>query len=412
MSSGQAPKRRSSSIIERSQYAPAQPPSDDRRRKFESLEQDRAAIERAKQEMADISRQQGGRPSIRQDSARAAVQLDDLEVQQRKPLRMVVGSAPVPAPTSGADAVPQPADDTATPERQPPAAAPKKAQASAPAPASRAMFEHIEHQPAVSAAPTRSRAVAEGAVYPRGEHYALHDVEPYWEAPIALVRSNPLVLLLLAALVCGPLIWMFSQSPKTFISGYDGQEWRHTLGNVAKVFGGGNVPAYVFGNVEVPAGEHSILGQPSISVDQIEAVLTQYNSPARGSGAIWFALGQQYGIDPAYPLAFFIQESTAGTNSGWAGLKSGGGTTHNVGNIICAGYATCYKGNRDYPSWEAGIEDWYRLIAREYVEGRGLASVEQILPIYCPVSDGCRSHDYISIVNSMVDKWRQGQLFQ
>jgi hypothetical protein len=237
---------------------------------------------------------------------------------------------------------------------------------------------------------------------PTRDRLPSYESYPHWEAPKALARRQPLVLLLVA-LVCGSVIWMLLQSPKTFISPYGGAGWSNTVGNVA---------SKVFGVVDVPAGEHSILGQPSITVDQIEAVLTQYNSPARGSGKIWFALGKQYGIDPAYPLAFFIQESTAGTNPGWAGLKSGGDTTHNVGNIICAGYATCYKGNRDYPSWEAGIDDWYRLIAQEYVEGRGLASVEQILPIYCPISDGCHSYDYISIVNSMVEKWRHGQLFQ
>jgi hypothetical protein len=251
---------------------------------------------------------------------------------------------------------------------------------------------------------------AQSAAYPRDERYApagmhpsIHDAYPYWEAPMTLARSQPLVLLLLVALVCAPVIWMFLQSPKTFISPYGGEGWSNTVSNVA---------SKVFGGVDVPAGEHSILGQPSITVDQIEAVLTQYNSPARGSGKIWFALGEQYGIDPAYPLAFFVQESSAGTNPGWAGLKSGGDTTHNVGNIICAGYATCYKGNRDYPSWEAGIDDWYRLIAQEYVEGRGAVSVEQILPIYCPISDGCHSYDYISTVNSMVEKWHHGQLFQ
>jgi len=262
---------------------------------------------------------------------------------------------------------------------------------------------------APQAATRPARSVVRPAYVPRPEfdrpmrdRLPSYESYPQWEAPIARAHGHSLVLLLVA-LVCGALIWMLLQSPKTFISPYGGAGWSDTVGNVT---------SKVFGGVSVPAGEHSIIGQPSITVDQIEAVLTQYNSPARGSGTIWFALGKQYGIDPAYPLAFFVQESTAGTNPGWAGLKPGGDTTHNVGNIICAGYATCYKGNRDYPSWEAGIEDWYQLIAREYVEGRGLASVEQILPIYCPTSDGCHSYDYISIVNSMVEKWRHGQLFQ
>jgi hypothetical protein len=409
MSSGQAPKRRSSSIIERSPYAPDRPQGDDRRRKLESLAQDRAEIERAKQEMADIARQQGGR-------THAQVQLDDLAVQQRKPLRMVVGTAPLD-PVPDADVPTQPvADDTAKPKPQPPApaqppavTAPKQAPASIPVPISRAMFERVEHQPARSAAPTRTMPTVQRASYPRDEHYASHNAEPYWEVPITIVRSNPLLLLLLAALVCVPVIWMLSQSPKTFISAYGGEGWRSTLGNVAKVFGG-EVPARVFGAVDVAVGEHSVIGEPSISAAAIDTILSNYGSPAVGTGHVWVKFGQHYGIDPAYAVAFFIHESSAGTNPGWAGIKPDGSTTHNVGNIICAGYATCYNRFRDYSSWDEGIADWYKLISDEYVRSRGAASVEQIIPIYAPSSDNNDVPGYIHVVVSMVESWRQGVL--
>jgi hypothetical protein len=155
-----------------------------------------------------------------------------------------------------------------------------------------------------------------------------------------------------------------------------------------------------------PAGEHSVRGSPSISAEDVEAVLREYNSPAAGTGRAWIALGQQYGIDPAYALAFFIHESTAGTNPGWAGLKPGGGSTHNVGNIICAGYATCYGRFRDYASWDEGIEDWYKLIAREYIEGRGAHTIEQIIPIYAPAVEN-NVDRYINAVVGMVDGWRR-----
>ena len=420
--------RRNLSPIASSKYASGQPPVGDRRQRLESLGQDPAEIARAKREIAQMSQQQGGRVS-------APIQLDDVEVQQRKPLHLVVVSEPLspPAPTTGANALPHSveihesrADKTTTDQQSQPIKVPsiqksgisaqKKEQASGGAPSSRPRFERIEHQPVHSAAPARNMPAAPGAAYSRDERYApagahppIRDIYQPWEVLGSPARGQPLVLLFLVAIVSVAVIWMFFQSPKTFISTYGGAELGNTVGDVvSKVFGEDGK----LSNVAVPAGEHSILGEPSITVDQIEAVLTQYNSPARGSGKSWFELGKRYGIDPAYPLAFFIQESTAGTNAGWAGLKSGGDTTHNVGNIICAGYATCYKGNRDYPSWEAGIDDWYRLIAREYVEGRGLASVEQILPVYCPVSDGCHSYDYITIVNSMVERWHQGQLFQ
>lgn len=97
-----------------------------------------------------------------------------------------------------------------------------------------------------------------------------------------------------------------------------------------------------------PAGDYTLQAAPSLSAQQIDTILAAYSSPASGTGAKWYNLGVKYGIDPAFAVAFFIHESSAGTNSGWAGLKPGGGSTHNVGNIICAGYATCYGRFRDY----------------------------------------------------------------
>jgi hypothetical protein len=156
-----------------------------------------------------------------------------------------------------------------------------------------------------------------------------------------------------------------------------------------------------------PNGEHSVLGAPTISADQVETVLKSYNSPAVGTGQTWVEIGQKYGIDPAYALAFFVHESTAGTNAGWAGLKPGGGSTHNVGNIICAGYTTCFGRFRDYPSWQEGIEDWYKLIFNEYVNGRSASTVEQIIPIYAPASDHNDVSNYVGVVLKLVDEWRR-----
>jgi hypothetical protein len=86
------------------------------------------------------------------------------------------------------------------------------------------------------------------------------------------------------------------------------------------------------------------------------------------------------------------------------GRKPDGSTTHNIGNIICAGYPTCYGRFRDYASWEAGIEDWYRLIAVEYVEWRGVHTVEEIVPIYAPVVEN-DVPAYINAVNRLVAEW-------
>lgn len=146
---------------------------------------------------------------------------------------------------------------------------------------------------------------------------------------------------------------------------------------------------------------------PSIGPDKINQILQSYGSPAAGTGQVWYDLGLKYNIDPAYAIAFFIHESSAGTNPAWAGWKDygSGANTHNVGNIICAGYATCFGRFRDYPNWEAGIEDWYRLIAVEYIEGRGTVTVEQIIPIYAPSFEN-DVQAYVNAVERLVDTWR------
>lgn len=152
-----------------------------------------------------------------------------------------------------------------------------------------------------------------------------------------------------------------------------------------------------------------VVGIPSMDAAQIDAVLASYNSPAQGTGGAWYEAGLRHGIDPAYAVAFFVQESTAGTNPAWAGIKSDGGYTHNVGNIICAGYTTCYGRFREYPDWSSGIEDWFRLIRVEYIDGRKLTDVGGILQVYAPPVEN-DTGAYVDTVNSLVATWRaQGQ---
>ena len=211
-----------------------------------------------------------------------------------------------------------------------------------------------------------------------------------------LFQDHPWLLLAIAA-TCVAIILLTSAPTRTVISRYRGQ-LETTVSH--------QVDATIAAST--PPGQHSVLGNPTISAEQIDAVLTHYGSPAAGTGQIWIEMGKRYGIDPAYALAFFIHESSAGTNPGWAGLKPGGGTTHNIGNIICAGYPTCFGRFRDYANWDEGIEDWFKLIRREYVGDRGIHTVEQIIPIYAPASDNNDPANYIRVVVSLVEQWRQG----
>jgi hypothetical protein len=157
----------------------------------------------------------------------------------------------------------------------------------------------------------------------------------------------------------------------------------------------------------IPAGESSVLGPPTITAQRIDEILRVHGSPATGTGQYWIDAGLEYGIDPIYALAFFMHESSLGTNPAWSGIKPDGSTTHNIGNITCADYPTCYGRFRDYPDWQTGIHDWFRLIAVEYVTNWGVATVEGIIPHYAPANDQNDEPLYIDNVKQFVAQWRQ-----
>jgi hypothetical protein len=160
------------------------------------------------------------------------------------------------------------------------------------------------------------------------------------------------------------------------------------------------------------AGSDGVVGSPTISSAFIERVLSAYGSPASGTGAALYSLGVKYDIDPVYALAFFLHEDSFG-KTGWGALN------HSLGNSRCGGWSSCQGGYRFYPTWQAGYEDWYRLIRYGYVEGQvtiplvGYAcrTVEQIIPVYAPSSDGNDVAGYIAAVMQAVRAWRQGQVW-
>lgn len=155
-----------------------------------------------------------------------------------------------------------------------------------------------------------------------------------------------------------------------------------------------------------PPGTTVITGAPTITAARIDEILRLYNSPAQGTGATWIAEGVATGIDPVYALAFFMHESNLGTNPAWSGWKDDGTTTHNIGNIVCAEYSTCYGRFRDYVDWETGIHDWFRLVRSEYIDDRGLDTVEGIVPIYAPETENDVAA-YIADVRSYAAQWSQ-----
>jgi hypothetical protein len=223
-----------------------------------------------------------------------------------------------------------------------------------------------------------------------------------------LFRNRPIggivVLAILCLLVCGSLTWLntFGRAEADIYSfgpavSSSTTTTNNPASNPAEAKPMANPPAAV-------PGANSVIGSPTITADKIAQILKQYNSPAVGASKAIYDLGVKYGIDPAYAVAFFIHESSAGT-------KGIAVTTKSMGNIrqtTNSGFEG-YNGFRKYPTWEAGAEDWYKLIRNLYIEGWKLTTVEQIIPKYAPSEDNNNPPAYINAVNRMVENWRNGK---
>jgi len=149
----------------------------------------------------------------------------------------------------------------------------------------------------------------------------------------------------------------------------------------------------------------TVTGAPSISASFIDTLLCKYHSPVctAGQAQAIYDYGVTYGIDPAFALAFFMNESTFGTR-GVARYSM------SIGNLRCIPGAACIGGYAYFPSWSAGIKAWYALIAGPLYVGAGLVTVEQIIPRYAPNSDNNNEAHYIQVVTSTVALWRAGKL--
>jgi flagellum-specific peptidoglycan hydrolase FlgJ len=143
------------------------------------------------------------------------------------------------------------------------------------------------------------------------------------------------------------------------------------------------------------------VGKPTVDVQFINSVLDYYGSPASGKGQTLYDDGVRYGINPAYALAFFLEESSFGT-------KGVAIVTHALGNIRAKAGEPNYQGYRAYKSWEEGFTDWYRLMAQKYVGTWHLSTVDQIIPVYAPSADHNDEEQYIHAVKFAIERWRNG----
>ena len=167
----------------------------------------------------------------------------------------------------------------------------------------------------------------------------------------------------------------------------------------------GNEQVAGSGQAQRQASDYDLRGLPSISVATIERVLAAYHSPAVGEGQGFFDLGVQYGIDPAFLLAFFTHESTAGTAGAAVANLS-------VGNIRCVAGYRCGGGYAAYDSWRQGAEHWYKLITASGLycgAGSDRCTVAAIIPRYAPSVDNNNEAAYIATVEGLVAEWRAAE---
>ena len=148
---------------------------------------------------------------------------------------------------------------------------------------------------------------------------------------------------------------------------------------------------------------YTVLGRPTLTVSFINQVLATYKSPAKGRGQALYDLGQQYGIDPAFALAFFMHESSFG-NQGEA-TKS-----LSLGNLRCIPNYRCEDNFAQFDSWEDGFKAWYQLIRNLYVAQWGLTTIDKIIPRYAPAADHNDEQAYINSLKHALDTWHAGQI--
>ncbi|MGB8345917.1 MAG: glucosaminidase domain-containing protein [Ktedonobacteraceae bacterium] len=247
------------------------------------------------------------------------------------------------------------------------------------------------------AAPIRTtRVVAEFAEHPLTRHVPWLRL---FLAPMIVVIVGAIVLISASYMQRpGPSNLAFSPNAKVFSIQVGG-----TIGNVTTWTNSkGPLP------IKKPItqkGPYSVLGKPSLSVAFMNNVLAYYHSPAAGLAQYLYNDGVQYGIDPAYALAFFMHESLFGT-TGVARV------TKSLGNMRCVPQFACLQtsdgGYAIFSSWQQSFVEWFKLIRNLYIVQLGEVTIDQIIPTYAPSSDHNNEAEYIATLKYELNSWHAG----
>ncbi len=137
-------------------------------------------------------------------------------------------------------------------------------------------------------------------------------------------------------------------------------------------------------------GEPSIWGPPTISAAGIDKVLRENHSPAAGMGKYIYDQATERGINPAFALAMYGQESTFGT-------KGAAVRNNSFGNIRAGSH-----GFKHYGDVKEGIDHWMKLMGSDAYHGKSLSGV---IHKYAPGSDGNNPRGYMAYVTNNMNKW-------
>ncbi|GBD21717.1 N-acetylmuramoyl-L-alanine amidase A [bacterium HR28] len=152
---------------------------------------------------------------------------------------------------------------------------------------------------------------------------------------------------------------------------------------------------------------------PRISKGRFRSLLVSFGSPAAVEAEQGYDAIVSEGVDPLFLLAIFWHESRFGTLGIVAeyGTKNPGNTRSSstgVGEPVETEKGRFIR----YPSWTEGFRDAaHRLVDPRYPYARaGAVTVEEIIPIWAPRSDGNDPAAYIASVLAFMQRYQEGSM--
>lgn len=160
----------------------------------------------------------------------------------------------------------------------------------------------------------------------------------------------------------------------------------------------------------ITANSQVVGTSPRLTLAQFTAVLDSASSPALIDAEPSYKATVAAGVDPAFVLAIFAQESGFGTVGLAVANKSPGNTRSSITGKGIEVETTKGKFIR-YPTWLDGFRDLAaRFVAKDYVYARNkLITIGQIIPVFAPSSDGNDPAGYINSVVKLMNAWMAGE---